>query len=1540
MRLKPALIILFLILGVCNIMALQDYKDPAYYPASWPDNEWVPYTYFGNPIFDASGNKDDSNGGTSPRQEVDFVSSQNIPSIQFYADCNNIMFRMALAENPLQLSGLGAPYQSSTWVILIDIDGDGYQDFSIELDGTDQGISPDDIKVFYSTTMSQYLYNGDLIWKQDSAKHPTSSTDTDGEPGKPSDWDRDPSPQIWDFGRTRVVEYSDPSLGTIYFLDVQIPIEVLDVASVGGPKITSDDMFMLAFTTSSNMNNPIQKDLAFQGSYTMALDKSIPFGDIVNACGIISQIPFISKITVSGCDPSQIDANVLDTQTVIDGLVRSTVTSVKFYYYFDYNKNGVADDGFDWFFIGDATTTANQTRPWSLQWDTSQISQGNYIVKAVVTDDQGNTVDSYMQYNNGDLREVASFYNICSNILINVSGKVFEDIADDGGTFVPGVDLPKTNVKLRFYREVDGNNVLSSGDISIDEINTDTNGHYSFGPLPLLPYRYYVVADSKSVTPQSLNSGYTDKDVWAEQTYVREYVGGAYMENNQFGGEDPLISDDFNASSTAVSDNHYEHIAKAEIDNVALDNINFGFSFNVILNENDTGDNTQQQDGNQGTFRQFVLNSNAISGANAARFVMMTPQNTSIGGNSWWTIQPTTVLPDITDINTTIDGTVYTPQGAIVDSNTQTFGGGLAGKDNVVIPELNGKEIEIDSNDLQYILKASANANNFTLKNLAFFNGGGNLGDTVAPVVLNSQNFYIDSIVSGARANGSRPTESSLNRRYGLVINGSGMILKSYIAHCGSGLLLAGNDIDVENVIVLDNGIGSSGTDGNGISIVFPAASVTIMNSIIDSNGGTHVGVNHGNGIYTNGDVFTLLQNLTIVYSTASGISLNDSQGAIVKKSIISSSLHGPGIRVNDDSSFGDFTENSFGDNSGLAIDLIRSASSIVIEGVNPNDSILNEDYGNKGIDHPVITIATLSGNTLSIEGFVGQNGPSPDFAGSVIDIYSASAGDRDSYLGKNYGEGIQYLGSLVVDSQGNFEGNITSVSDEIKIVTALTRYESFSVSLDKLACSTSEFGPNKPIGSGLNIKGYVYEDLNFNKARDYSEPGISGVRIELWKFTDGSWTFQSYTQTDNTGFYSLDASQGTYRVVEDAQNLHDSSNEGSDPAEYISTTPNWVEVIIGTRDTTFNFGDFKGFVVKGYVFDDSGAGVISQANNTIKDQGEVGIPGVSIELINGGDTYTRYTNQEGLYRFFVAGDPVYPIILSQTDLPAYVSTGDHDSDGSVYIEERNKITINSDVNSSTLYNFADVNRLLLEGINNASGLPGNTVIIDHSLLVSTYGSISLEAISALGYNIAIYEVDISGNILDIWDNNEVRSPGRYYLKLFINIPADAISGTLDSITVEAVQNWNNSEGEDTAETYDTLTVGAEGLSIKKETRNFTNNGLWGLSSEAKPGEIIEYRISFVNNGTLPIPSVVITDPLDEDLYLLQNSYEADNSQGNVVLNVDGSEYLLIAEEGGDLNLDWAFCDSGVLTVNITKITGVLEPGSSGWLVFKTKLGE
>ena len=1498
------------------------------FSATAGSREWKPYTYQGEVVYDESGNADQSSGGSVSPSNVDIVSSPSLPSVMVYFDSGVMMFRMILGGNPLALTGRGTPFISSTWTVLIDLDGDGFRDFAVELDGTDSGAAPDDIKVFYSTVKDQFLYDSGLIWKQDSARHLYNPTNSDGEPEGPANWDRDPLPSVWDFSRTRVTEFSDPVAGTVYILDFQVPLSALDATSVGGPKLTSDSVFQLAFTTSANTNNPVQKDLAYQGSFTMDRNKPLLFGDPINSTGQISQIPLTSKITVTGCGPSLIEALVQDASILVDGQVRSSVSSVRFFYYFDFDGDGIADDGFDWVLIGDASST-DGFNPWRLNWNTSLIPQGNYIVKAVLVDYQGNTMDSYLQYTDGDLRQAALFENTCSSLNLSISGIVFEDVGNDGYSYVPGTDLPKEGVRVRLYRELDENETLSNGDSFVAETVTDNSGAYSFGPLP--PYRYYIAVNSRDIAPAGIKAGFSAEAAWAEQTFKREFIGSSYQDLQAFGGVNPLESDFFSMTSMAVEDNNFQHQSVADITEATepIDGIDHGFSFNVVVNSADSGINDPGSPGNQGTFRQFVLNSNAIEGPNAAKFVLMTPQNSTSGTNSWWTIKAASAFPGISDAGTSINGIVFSNSNSVAKSNLSSIAGGVAGTSRVSVPEIAGAEIEIDCNNLPNCLRTEGTASDFSLSSIAFFNAGGSLGDQSAALTIEGPNANLTGLILGSRADGTKPSDDLLNRRFGLIFSSSGDLSNSYIAHNGSGLLITGSSVNVHEILVYGNGIGSAGTDGNGVTIESPARQISISNSIVDMNGGNHAGVTHGNGVYTFGDFDVTLENLTVSSSTASGISLKHSENMTLRHTAIHNCLSGPGIRVSNDSATGNFTQNSFYGNRGLSIDLLRNDSTSLIEGVNENSGNLNPDYGNCGVDHPVVTTAYYSDSSLLIEGYVGDSVGSAVFSGATVEIYAALVGEGDTYIANSYGEGLKYLGSTLVDSSGNFSVTIETSSQETTVTGIVI-----------LSDSSSEFGPNKQIGAGLAINGYVFEDSNQNRVMDPGEQGIPDVRIELWKYDIGNWFMKDYTETGPDGFFTFSVSQGSYRLVEDSQNLYDSSTEGSDPAGYISTTPNWVELIVENSDRSANFGDFKGFIVKGFVFDDSGAGLLENANNAVKDAGEKGISHTKVVLRNGSDIYTRFTDQEGIYRFYVSGDPAYPITITEYDPGQFTSTGDYDSDGSDPLEERNRILIASGINSETLYSFADVGRLLLSGISSASGKPNSVTFFDHFLAVSTPGTVHLEAISARGFDTTIYEVDSTGGIIEEWDRTAVRNPGLYYIKVAVSVPLNAANGTMDSIIISALQNWSNSSGTDYATTSDTLIVGIDGLVISKETRDFTSSSVWSLVSEGRPGEVIEYRISFSNSGVAPISFLIVTDPLDRNLDLLQDSYTVGELQGNVFLCIGDDEYLLVAEHGGDANQDNAFFENNVLTINVTGIIGPIQPGSSGCLVFKVRITE
>ena len=378
--------------------AATNYIDPVGYPGSWPsDSQWIPYTNNGSNVSDVEGGSggDSSTGGTNPSGAVDIVADYG-PAVSWYSDGSNLYFRMQLADSPLQSTGNSKPFASATWNILLDTDGDGFKEFVIHIDGTggDQA-QPDDIVVIYndSPTQSFTITGGaDTIWRQDSADNPSDITqqNTDGEPGSnASDWDNDATPggSSYDFTRSRIIDVN----GSVIYLDFQVPIEALHNA--GGGPFTTTTPFAMGFSTSNSNSDPVQKDLAYAGDFTAVATSPIPFGDIVDPSGNTYEAPIIQTFSATGCGPATLTTRVLDSNTVVGSQVVSNATA-EFYYYYDANNDGVANDiGSGWYKAGDGVPT-NGLAPWILSWDSTALPVGQYLLKVIARDNQGYVVDS------------------------------------------------------------------------------------------------------------------------------------------------------------------------------------------------------------------------------------------------------------------------------------------------------------------------------------------------------------------------------------------------------------------------------------------------------------------------------------------------------------------------------------------------------------------------------------------------------------------------------------------------------------------------------------------------------------------------------------------------------------------------------------------------------------------------------------------------------------------------------------------------------------------------------------------------------------------------------------------------------------------------------------------------------------------------------------------------------------------------------------------------------------------------------------------
>jgi hypothetical protein len=160
--------------------SVNNYTDPATYAVSWPTT-WSAYTVNGTSLVDDPGDK--TNGGAQPSGSGD-VSPNGTKcggaSVYFNRDDHNLYFRLCLSSNPYSNNGL---YDSATtWSLLVDVDGDGYREYAVVLDGKQgQGYDsgPDNLYVLYKNDNAQSFTDADLgssspgsavLWVQDAAK--------------------------------------------------------------------------------------------------------------------------------------------------------------------------------------------------------------------------------------------------------------------------------------------------------------------------------------------------------------------------------------------------------------------------------------------------------------------------------------------------------------------------------------------------------------------------------------------------------------------------------------------------------------------------------------------------------------------------------------------------------------------------------------------------------------------------------------------------------------------------------------------------------------------------------------------------------------------------------------------------------------------------------------------------------------------------------------------------------------------------------------------------------------------------------------------------------------------------------------------------------------------------------------------------------------------------------------------------------------------------------------------------------------------------
>lgn len=621
----------------------------------------------------------------------------------------------------------------------------------------------------------------------------------------------------------------------------------------------------------------------------------------------------------------------------------------------------------------------------------------------------------------------------------NISGTVYEDVNGDSNL---ADGAARSGVTVMIYRD-NGDAVPSVGDLLFSTTTTNGSGVYSVAVPD--SNTYWVVVDSKTIPPSNgFTGGSAQGDVWAEQTYgplgalCSDGAGGTYERASAgpcFGGRRGGQSDN------AATLNNAEHVGKVAVNGSNVTTVDFGFSFNVVTDSRDGDDDAAANRTVQGSLRQYIQNANAIGNANTMRFVPAAPANASGSGGVWWTVALTNALPSLTDGNTTINGTAYSYTNGVTLRNTnpgtaghsgQSVGTGMDGVegtgDDPTLPSYQRPEIEINGGDFGRIFQLAGN--NQILRLIAIFNTENSNG---VNVTAGTGSEILECFI-GPRADGTDPGNGS--RLYtGVVLSGGAAdITDNYLAHTRNTGIMTGNTSVVSGNDCFN--IAIDGSVGDGITAEGSSGqTITFRENRVDGVGAFGLESWQSPGPFTFENNTVLNTGRLAGQGEDGGIRIFGNN-SLVRYNVVSSAV-GAGIvvapRSSGASTHNTISKNAVYNNGGLSIDLDQTPTGNPSgDDVTPNDGITIVGNQNDGFDYPVFTVATLSGTTLHMEGYVGTV-TSPIAGTHIVEVFKAdddgnNNGEIEQGDGQSvpHGEGRYYIGSFASNADGTFSANMT----------------------------------------------------------------------------------------------------------------------------------------------------------------------------------------------------------------------------------------------------------------------------------------------------------------------------------------------------------------------------------------------------------------------------------------------------------------------------------------------------------------------------------
>jgi uncharacterized repeat protein (TIGR01451 family) len=337
------------------------------------------------------------------------------------------------------------------------------------------------------------------------------------------------------------------------------------------------------------------------------------------------------------------------------------------------------------------------------------------------------------------------------------------------------------------------------------------------------------------------------------------------------------------------------------------------------------------------------------------------------------------------------------------------------------------------------------------------------------------------------------------------------------------------------------------------------------------------------------------------------------------------------------------------------------------------------------------------------------------------------------------------------------------------------------------------------------------------------------------------------------------------------------------------------------------------GAVITGVVFDD-------HDHDGVWGSSDTGIGGVTVLENNSG--LTQITGGDGRFTFIIGAG--MPVVLIEQNPPGFISLSP-DTVGPVTVDAGDTLTID----------FADVPGIRLSSGVVLNGVAGSYVDFPHRLDAGTKGGVTLSAAADSGV-VTMFFLDENGN--GVFDGaDRALQPGdldmdpsagldHVYLLVRVFVPMSSTPGTTHQVLIDAVQTIEGSPFIAVAQTADAVLVvdSSVGLLVLQKEVDTT---------EAQPGDVLTYTISYTNTGVDSVQSILILDPVSAFVDPMTDAFGAglDVEWRKAAAPV---EYLTLDEGDGD-ECEYSVSERLIRVTFSRSSSYVLGPGETGELVYR-----